>query len=304
MWHAGKSKGVEYKSLSVRKYSHTTSMHHPRKSDRWRVKGPLLSSNRVFLITLVVLVVGLSLTALNVYELRNMQNNHMISYHGYLPNAEAQNARLATNRPILWLYAKRPESGYLNHVIAVFERLGFLRGGPESEWDVIWAHDYPFVELSKHLMNMLPHQRINHIPGIGFITNKVYLATSNLKYIPKAFEMPEQKELFLKQVEEKPDTLWVQKSSNHRGIQVKKLKDLDLDNEKTFMQEYIHNPFLIDGRKFDIGVYTVISSIDPLRIYIYGQETLIRFCSKDYYPIDFDDVDKYVVGNDYTPTWQ
>ncbi|XP_078000653.1 putative tubulin polyglutamylase ttll-15 [Glandiceps talaboti] len=267
-------------------------------------KGPRLYANRLFMITVIVLVVGLSLTALNVYELRRMQDTHMAAYHGYLPNAEAQSARLATTRPVLWLHAKRIESGYLNHVIAVFDRLGFLRGGPESDWDMLWAHDYPFNELSSQIMDMKPHQRLNHFPGIGFITNKVYLATSKLKYIPLAFEMPRQKEDFLKIANENPDKLWVQKSSNHRGIKVKDLKDLDFEADKTFIQEYVQKPYLIDGRKFDIGVYTVIASIDPLRLYVYEEEVLIRYCSKDYYPVDFTDVNKYVVGDDYTPTWK
>ncbi|EPB66752.1 hypothetical protein ANCCEY_14159 [Ancylostoma ceylanicum] len=29
-----------------------------------------------------------------------------------------------------------------------------------------------------------------------------------------------------------------------------------------------------------------------------------RFCAKDYNPFDVDDVDKYVVGDDYTPVWE
>ena len=29
-----------------------------------------------------------------------------------------------------------------------------------------------------------------------------------------------------------------------------------------------------------------------------------RFCSKDYEPFDASDVDRYVVGDDYTPTWK
>ncbi|XP_070576680.1 probable tubulin polyglutamylase ttll-15 [Ptychodera flava] len=261
-------------------------------------------SGKVFVVTMAVLTAGLCLTALNVYELRRMQDSHMAAFHGYSPDAEAQSSRLATTRPVLWLHAKRIETGYLNHVIAVFDRLGFLRGDSESEWDVLWAHDYPFAELSSHLMQLKPHQRINHYPGIGYITNKVYLATSKLDYIPLAFEMPNQKEEFLKKSKDNPDMLWVQKSNTHRGIHVKKIEDLELNTDKTFIQEFIQKPFLIDGRKFDIGIYTVIASIDPLRLYIYEEETLIRYCSKDYYPVDFDDVDKYVVGDDYTPTWK
>lgn len=57
-------------------------------------------------------------------------------------------------------------------------------------------------------------------------------------------------------------------------------------------------------RKFDIGIYTVITSVLPLRVYIYEGDVLLRFCPKDYKPFDADDVDKYVVGDDYTPLWE
>lgn len=52
--------------------------------------------------------------------------------------------------------------------------------------------------------------------------------------------------------------------------------DLHKGSDENFVQEYIANPYLIDKRKFDIGVYTVLTSIDPLRVYVYDQEVLIR----------------------------
>ena len=81
------------------------------------------------------------------------------------------------------------------------------------------------------------------------------------------------------------------------------LAELDLNAANSFIQEFVRNPFLIDGRKFDIGIYTVVTSINPLRVYIVDDETLVRFCGKDYLPEDFNDVNKYVVTDDYTPMW-
>ena len=51
-------------------------------------------------------------------------------------------------------------SGYLKHVFNVFDRIGYMRGTPSSDWDVLWCHDYPFITLHKHLINMKPHQRV------------------------------------------------------------------------------------------------------------------------------------------------
>ena len=52
--------------------------------------------------------------------------------------------------------------------------------------------------------------------------------------------------------------------------------DLTKGSNEYFVQEYIANPLLVDGRKFDIGVYTVLTSIDPLRVYVYDREVLMR----------------------------
>jgi len=47
------------------------------------------------------------------------------------------------------------------------------------------------------------------------------------------------------------------------------------------VQEYIHNPFLIDGLKFDLRIYVVIVSLKPLDIYI-CDEGLVRFATVNY----------------------
>jgi tubulin monoglycylase TTLL15 len=46
---------------------------------------------------------------------------------------------------------------------------------------------------------------------------------------------------------------------------VQAIQDLDLTQEGSFVQEFVHNPLLIDGYKFDIGIYTTLTSVDPLR---------------------------------------
>jgi len=171
----------------------------------------------------------------------------------------------------------------------------------------MWAHDYPFGgDLKEMLQSLDPHQKINHFPGSGFITNKVSLAVNHFPFIPPAFVIPKDTEKFLEEVEKHPQKLWVEKSNNHRGIHIKLPKDIDLSkgSDQNFVQEYIANPFLVDERKFDIGIYTVLTSIDPLRVYVYDREVLIRFCEKDYYPFDPDDEQKYVVEDSYTQPWE
>lgn len=203
-----------------------------------------------------------------------------------------------------WTFGKNVESGYLKHVFFVLQRLGYQEDANATDWDLLWAHDYPFRVLYSKLNNLSPHQKVNHFPGCGYITNKVELATSKLKYIPPAFKLPQHKQALLNHVEKHPNISYVQKDNNHRNIRVKLISDINLNQEGIFIQEFIDKPLLISGHKFDIGIYTVITSIDPLRIYIYNGDALLRFCSVKYYPFDSENVDKYVVGDDYLPIWE
>ncbi|XP_047116406.1 probable tubulin polyglutamylase ttll-15 isoform X1 [Schistocerca piceifrons] len=207
--------------------------------------------------------------------------------------------------PSYALYGQRLETGYLRHVEAVLRRLGYSRTVAinSSEWDLLWAHDYPFRTMPE-LRNLKPHQKVNHFPGSGYITNKVDLSTSNLPYIPAAFRLPRDKEKFLQYAASKPAAVFVQKHNQHRGIKILSLDEMNLNDDGTFVQEYVSNPLLIDGYKFDIGVYTVLTSVDPLRLYVYGGDILFRFCPVKYHPFDPTVLDKYVVGDDYLPIWE
>lgn len=50
------------------------------------------------------------------------------------------------------------------------------------------------------------------------------------------------------------------------------LADLRAEFKSIFIQEFIANPLLFNGYKFDIGVYVVITSVLPLRIYVHNGE--------------------------------
>lgn len=59
------------------------------------------------------------------------------------------------------------------------------------------------------------------------------------------------------------------------------LNDLPSKDEQYVVSKYISNPLLVNGYKFDLRLYVVITSIDPLRIYIYN-EGLARFATEFY----------------------
>ncbi|XP_036340594.1 probable tubulin polyglutamylase ttll-15 isoform X1 [Rhagoletis pomonella] len=194
---------------------------------------------------------------------------------------------------------------HLQHVVRLLEVLGYTQTSiNELDWNLLWAHEYPFQNISEMMRHLLPHQTVNHIPGIGFLTSKVDLSTASLPFMPKAFRLPQEKEEFLKYTSINPDTLFVEKHNKHRYIKICSSNSINLSSSETFLQEFIENPFLVDGHKFDIGVYAVITSVDPLLSYIYTGDVLFRYCSEKYFPFDSKNVKKYVVGNDYVPTWE
>ncbi|XP_050514072.1 probable tubulin polyglutamylase ttll-15 isoform X1 [Diabrotica virgifera virgifera] len=203
-----------------------------------------------------------------------------------------------------WAYGKDVDGGHLKEVFTILDRLGYKKDDNYSEWDLLWAHDYPFTELRSQLDNLKPHQKVNHLPGIGHITNKVTLATSGLNYIPPAFKLPVDKDKLLEYSQKFTNVSFVQKNNDHREVKIKKIFDVNLDEEGTFLQEYVDKPLLVSGHRFDIGIYTIITSVEPLRVYIYNGEGLLRFCPEKYHPFDPENLDKYVVGDDYLPVWK
>lgn len=51
--------------------------------------------------------------------------------------------------------------------------------------------------------------------------------------------------------------------------------------EHMVCQQYVSKPFLIDGFKFDLRVYVLVTSCDPLRIFVY-EDGLGRFATLKY----------------------
>jgi len=49
-------------------------------------------------------------------------------------------------------------------------------------------------------------------------------------------------------------------------------------DEPTVVQEYLNNPYLIDGLKFDMRIYVLVMSCDPLKIFVH-KEGLVRFAT-------------------------
>lgn len=186
----------------------------------------------------------------------------------------------------------------------VFDRFNNVRvnGSAGDDWDVLWNIESPFEQLPDEMRNLKPHQRVNHIPGIVHLINKMVMATSNrFDFIPRAFRFPAMIEDFKKFAHENPEKKFVVKNWDNRGVRIVPKDKVDFTlSSKQFYTEFVENPLLIDGRMFDFGVYVLITSFDPLRIYRFKSEVLARFCPEPYQPFDTKNIGKYVVDESHT----
>jgi tubulin monoglycylase TTLL15 len=220
------------------------------------------------------------------------------------------------------------KSGTLKTHTNVFHRLGYENATGDDNWDVLWSNgklynfyllnnsritfcclsEYPFPYLDnfpkvfKPVVNPLKlHQRINHIPGINYVTLKSFMATQNFKrnkYVLPAFEFPAMIDEFKEFVVINPKARFVVKNDSNRGIKIVDLSEVNYKSSKSFYQVFMEKPFLIDDRMMDISVFVAVTSINPLRIYRYENDVHLRFCKEPYYPFDAKILNKYVVSDD------
>jgi len=85
-------------------------------------------------------------------------------------------------------------------------------------------------------------------------------------------------------LKENEQNIWIVKpsaSSKGKGIYlIDDISEVPI-KDNCIISRYINNPLLINGIKFDIRLYVVVTSMDPWRIYIY-KEGIARFASETY----------------------
>nr|XP_056719931.1 tubulin polyglutamylase TTLL6 [Euleptes europaea] len=168
---------------------------------------------------------------------------------------------------------------------------GLREGSELDDWTLYWT-DYS-VSLDR-VLEMKSYQKINHFPGMSEICRKDLLARNMsrmLKLFPKDFNFfprtwclpADYGELQSYSRSKKHKTFICKPDSGcqGRGIYItKSVKDIK-PGEDMICQLYISRPFIIDGFKFDLRVYALVTSCDPLRVFIY-KEGLARFATSAY----------------------
>ncbi|XP_050349755.1 tubulin polyglutamylase TTLL13-like isoform X1 [Nymphalis io] len=173
----------------------------------------------------------------------------------------------------------------------VASAFGMREVSEEEAWNFYWTDMSVSVERAKEMKRF---QRINHFPGMLEICRKDLLARNlnrmqkiypkEYNFFPKTWCLPADFGEVLTYSKSRKNKTFIIKpecGSQGRGIYLtKSLKDIK-PTDKLICQVYLSKPYLVDGYKFDIRVYTLITSCDPLRIFVYN-EGLVRFATSRY----------------------
>ncbi|KAI3368727.1 hypothetical protein L3Q82_025709 [Scortum barcoo] len=179
----------------------------------------------------------------------------------------------------------------------VINEMDFFREDDETA-NLIWNDSAVQHEKIAELRN---YQRINHFPGMGEICRKDCLARNMSKmikcqpqeysFIPKTWIFPAEYTQFQNYVKElrrkrKQKTFIVKPANGAMGHGISLIRNCEKlpAQEHFIVQEYLDKPFLMEGYKFDLRIYILVtSSCDPLRIFLYN-DGLVRMGTEKYHP--------------------
>uniref|UniRef100_A0A8D2LNN7 Tubulin polyglutamylase TTLL13 n=1 Tax=Varanus komodoensis TaxID=61221 RepID=A0A8D2LNN7_VARKO len=170
-------------------------------------------------------------------------------------------------------------------------RCGLREVGEDEEWTVYWTDCSVSLE---RVMEMKRFQKINHFPGMAEICRKDLLARNlnrMLKLFPKEYSifprtwcLPADYGDFQAYGRMRKNRTYICKPDSGcqgRGIFITRNPKEIKHGEHMICQQYIAKPFLIDGFKFDMRIYVLVTSCDPLKIFVY-EEGLARFATMRY----------------------
>ncbi|XP_075703996.1 tubulin polyglutamylase TTLL5 isoform X2 [Rhinoderma darwinii] len=150
-----------------------------------------------------------------------------------------------------------------------------------NNFNLMWTGSH----VKPHLMRSLASfQKVNHFPRSYELTRKDRLYKNvqrmqqtynvrNFNLLPQTYLLPGEYQEFCNAFS-KDRGPWIVKpvaSSRGRGVYLVNSPSQISMEENLLVSRYISNPLLIDGFKFDVRLYVLITSYDPLVIYLYEE---------------------------------
>uniref|UniRef100_U5EQF5 Putative tubulin polyglutamylase ttll4 n=1 Tax=Corethrella appendiculata TaxID=1370023 RepID=U5EQF5_9DIPT len=170
---------------------------------------------------------------------------------------------------------------------------GFRLLKKTNDWMGIWGKHMK----SPCFKTLKPYQKFNHIPGSFQIGRKdrcwrnlqAQMAKHGKKefgFMPRTYIIPQDLKI-LRQMwprYSQRNCKWIIKppaAARGTGIKVVNRWSQIPKRKPLIVQRYIERPFLINGSKFDLRLYCLVTSINPLRVYMHT-DGLARFASVKY----------------------
>jgi hypothetical protein len=160
-------------------------------------------------------------------------------------------------------------------------------------FNLLWTWRSTLINTHIDSSKLQLHQRINHFPTSQHLTRKDLLKktldllikhkgfkySQQFKLQPETFVLPAEYNSFVEvysKYQEQHNCLnyWIIKPpalSRGRGIRlINNLNEINLQ-EAQIVQRYISNPLTLQGYKFDLRLYVLVNSFQPLEAYIYKE---------------------------------
>ncbi|KAI4816704.1 hypothetical protein KUCAC02_009019, partial [Chaenocephalus aceratus] len=171
--------------------------------------------------------------------------------------------------------------------------------GRRAPCDIYW-HGVSFHD-SEHIVS----GQVNKFPGMIEMLRKINLSRAvrtmqelfpeEYDFYPRSWILPEECQQFSTQIRMVKEndasvnpTFIVKPDGGSQGDGIYLIRDpsdlklmVGSQAKQAVVQEYIQRPLLIDKLKFDIRLYVLLKSLEPLEIYI-AKEGLTRFCTEPY----------------------
>ena len=169
----------------------------------------------------------------------------------------------------------------------------------KENWTVFWTDlsvSHPRVKA------LSPLQRINHFPDMCRICHKAESATvlkslsryfsTEYHFFPQSWSLPKETAALHAHMAQHRPALILKPNRGCQGVDItlvtspEELEAARLGLGGTascVVQEYIERPLLLDGYKFDLRLYVLVTSCVPLRIHLF-RDGIARLCCAKYRP--------------------
>uniref|UniRef100_A0A1I8HL04 Tubulin polyglutamylase ttll6 n=1 Tax=Macrostomum lignano TaxID=282301 RepID=A0A1I8HL04_9PLAT len=172
------------------------------------------------------------------------------------------------------------------------QKFGLKEVEEDDEWNVLWTDTYVSMDRA---CSMKKYQKINHFPGMSEICRKDCLGRNlarmrklfpkEYNFAPRTWVLPADYGDFqaYARANKKHRTYIVKPDAGCQGKGIwftRNPKDIK-PGDNQVCQLYVSKPLLIDGYKFDLRIYVLVTSCDPLKIFVF-KEGLARFTTVKY----------------------